>query len=74
MKPLFEQYRARKCSEVIGQGKAIKRLEMLESKVQSSGSASWISGKRGPGKTSIARRIPALLRDSPQMHDQNTGR
>jgi replication-associated recombination protein RarA len=63
MQSLYEKYRPRNWSEVIGQDKAVKRLEMLESRDQLAGRAFWISGKSGTGKTTIARIIAARLSD-----------
>jgi replication-associated recombination protein RarA len=63
MQSLYEQYRPASFAEVVGQDKAVKRLEMLESRGQLSGRAFWISGKSGTGKTSIARIIAAKLSD-----------
>lgn len=63
MQPLAEQYRPSAFADVIGQDKAVKRLEMMASRGSLSGRAYWISGKSGTGKTTIARIIAAQLSD-----------
>ena len=64
MQSLFEKYRPRGWGEVIGQDKAVKRLEMLQSRGQLAGRAYWISGKSGTGKTTLGRIIAGKLSDS----------
>ena len=59
MKILSEHYRPKTCAEVIGQEKAINKLQMLEKKGHLGGRAYWISGKSGTGKTTIARLLAA---------------
>lgn len=53
---LHEEYRPQSWSEVIGQKKAIKRIDRLR-KRGLAGRAWWISGQSGVGKTTIARLI-----------------
>lgn len=62
MVPLFEQYRPREWSEVVGQDKAIAKIQLL-AKRGLSGRAFFISGPSGGGKTSIARLIAAEVAD-----------
>lgn len=53
---LHEEYRPRKLSEVIGQDKAVKKIEAI-SRRGFTGKSFWITGKSGTGKTTIARII-----------------
>ena len=53
---LSEQYRPRSFSEVIGQDKAIRKIQVIARRGLS-GRAFWISGQTGTGKTTIARII-----------------
>ncbi len=59
---LFEQYRPSCWSDVVGQDKAIKRIEAIR-KRGLGGRAFWISGASGIGKTTIARLIAAEVAD-----------
>ena len=56
MQPLYEQYRPRKWSEVVGQDKVVAIIERLRPRGLG-GRAYWISGKSGQGKTTIGRLI-----------------
>lgn len=61
---LYEQYRPRSWSEVVGQDKALGQLEALRSRGGLAGRAYWVSGQSGTGKTTLARLIasaPELL-------------
>ena len=62
MLPLFEQYRPREWSEVVGQDKAIAKIQRL-AKRGLAGRAYFISGPSGGGKTTIARLIAAEVAD-----------
>lgn len=62
MQSLFEQYRPRSWSEVVGQEKTVQRIEQL-AKRGLPGRAYWISGQSGTGKTTIARLIAAEVAD-----------
>jgi hypothetical protein len=53
-KPLYETYRPKQWSEVVGQDKVIKQIDLMR-KRGLSGRAYWISGQSGTGKTTIAR-------------------
>ncbi|MFC1597395.1 AAA family ATPase [Planctomycetota bacterium] len=57
---LHEQYRPQSWAEVIGQDKALAKLDRLRSRGLA-GRSFWISGPSGGGKTSIARLIAAEL-------------
>jgi replication-associated recombination protein RarA len=63
MTPLFEQYRPRDWTEVIGQPKALKRLAVLRNRGGLAGRAVWLSGKSGTGKSTIAELIAAEVAD-----------
>lgn len=59
---LHEQYRPDTWDDVIGQDKALSKIETLR-KRGLAGRAYWISGQSGTGKTTIARLIAAELAD-----------
>ena len=56
---LHEQYRPRCWSDVIGQAKALKKLDLLRKRGGFGGRSFWISGQSGTGKTTIGRLIAA---------------
>lgn len=58
---LFEKYRPRCLSEILGQPKAVQTIERLNGAGRLSGRAYWISGKSGQGKTSLARVIAGMV-------------
>lgn len=62
MEPLFEQYRPKSFSEVVGQGKVLTTLRTL-AKRGLDGRSYWIQGQSGTGKTTIARLIAAEIAD-----------
>ncbi len=62
MKPLHEQYRPNTWTDVIGQDKAVQRIQTL-AKRGISGRAWWIAGQSGTGKTTLARLIAAEVAD-----------
>ena len=62
MTTLFEQYRPSTWPEVVGQDKAIGRINTLR-KRGLGGRAYWLSGQSGTGKTTIARLLAAEVAD-----------
>jgi replication-associated recombination protein RarA len=60
MSQLYEKYRPKRLSEVLGQGKLVKRLELLAQRGLG-GRAYWLSGQSGTGKTTIARIVADLV-------------
>ena len=62
MQPLYEQYRPRHWSEIVGQPKAIRSIETLR-KRGLAGRVYWITGPSGSGKTTIARLIAQEVSD-----------
>lgn len=59
MKPLYERYRPRTWSEVVGQDKVLRRIDTIRTRGGLAGRAYWIAGQSGTGKTTIARLIAA---------------
>ena len=55
MRPLYERERPTSLSEIIGQDKAVRQLEIIGRTSGYGGKAFWISGPSGVGKTTIAR-------------------
>jgi len=62
MTQLFEKYRPKTFAEVVGQDKAVQKIQLLQ-KRGLAGRAFWISGQSGTGKTTIARLIAAAVAD-----------
>lgn len=60
---LYESYRPRNWSEVVGQDKVLAQLDMLRSRGGLAGRSYFISGKSGTGKSSIAQLIAAEVAD-----------
>lgn len=56
-KPLYEQYRPQTFADVVGQSKAVERLQAIEQRSGFGGKAFFVSGGSGQGKTTIARLI-----------------
>jgi len=56
-KPLYEQFRPRDWSDVVGQQKAVEKLRAIEHRSGFGGKAFFLSGGSGQGKTTIARLI-----------------
>lgn len=57
---LHEQYRPAEWSEVVGQGKVLKRIDALR-KRGLGGRAYFVSGASGTGKTTVARLLAAEI-------------
>lgn len=64
MQSIFEKYRARDWSGIIGQDKAVAALRKIAERGGFGGRAYWISGSSGTGKTSIARLIASDMAES----------
>lgn len=63
MPSLFEKYRPRSLSQVVGHDKAIATIRRLSDTGALAGRAYWLAGPSGTGKTSIARLIAAEIAD-----------
>lgn len=63
LKPLYERWRPITFAELIGQDRAVKRLNLLKSTTGLAGRAYYIAGPSGTGKTTIARLIAAEIAD-----------
>ena len=59
---LFEQYRPRQWSEVVGQDKVLAKIDILRRRGLT-GRAFWLSGNSGSGKSTIARLIASEIAD-----------
>ncbi len=59
---LYEQYRPTAWAAVVGQDKALAKIDRLRARGLA-GRAYWISGQSGTGKTTIARLIAAEVAD-----------
>lgn len=55
-KTLFEKYRPKSFDDVLGQDKAVKKIELLLAR-NWGGRAWWLSGASGTGKTTLAKII-----------------
>ena len=60
-RPLYEQYRPKDWSEVVGQDKAVAKLKAIGERSGFGGKAFFISGGSGQGKTTIGRLIAAAV-------------
>ena len=63
MKALYEEYRPRTWSEVVGQDKALEKVERLKCRGLE-GKSFWITGASGTGKSSIAYLLASEVADS----------
>lgn len=73
---LFEKYRPRKFSEVVGQDRAIQALDVIRKRTGGlGGNAYFIAGKPGTGKTTIARLIAQeVAGHSIGIHEMDAGK
>lgn len=62
MEPLYEQYRPKSFSEVVGQDKVLATIRTL-AKRGLDGRCYWIQGQSGTGKSTIGRLIAAEVAD-----------
>lgn len=62
MLPLYEQYRPATFDDMIGQDKALKKIETLNRRGLA-GRVYWITGGSGTGKTTLARLIAKEVAD-----------
>jgi len=60
---LYEQYRPQVFSDVVGQDKAVKRIDVLKRRGLA-GRAYWLSGQSGTGKTTLALLIAGEVADA----------
>jgi replication-associated recombination protein RarA len=60
---LYEAYRPKTWSDVVGQSKTLRRIDHLR-KRGLAGRAYWITGASGSGKTTIARLLAAEVSDA----------
>ena len=60
MQPLHEQYRPQTFADVVGQDKALAKIDALRRRGLG-GRAFWLSGQSGTGKITIGRLIAAEL-------------
>lgn len=63
MKPLYEKHRPTSFADVVGQDKAIAKLQAICARGGFGGRAYWLSGQSGTGKTTIAKIIAAHVAD-----------
>lgn len=69
---LTETYRPRQWADVIGQDKAIRKLQALMAR-GFAGRAFWVSGASGTGKTTIARLIAAEVAGDFDTEEMDAG-
>lgn len=70
---LFEQYRPKCWSEVVGQDKAVAAIERLRSTTGLMGRAFYLAAKTGQGKTTIARLIADEVADPIGIEEVSAG-
>ena len=67
-KPLFEQYRPGIWAEVVGQDKAVQKIQILKARGLG-GRAFFVTGQSGTGKSTIARLIAGEIADALNIHE-----
>jgi hypothetical protein len=72
MRALYEEYRPREWGEIVGQEKALAKIQALKTRGLE-GRAFWLSGQSGTGKTTIAKLIAAEIADPFDIRE-TTGR
>ena len=72
MNALYETYRPKRWSDVVGQDAAIKQIEQVKAKGVG-GRAFWICGASGTGKTTIARLLAAEIADDWFIEEYDSG-
>lgn len=72
MQSLHEQYRPSAWGDVVGQDKAIGRIDILRRRGLT-GRAFWIAGQSGTGKTTIARLLGADVADPMNVTEIDAG-
>lgn len=63
LRPLYERYRPTEFAEVVGQDRAIKRLQLMRDSSGLAGRAYYLAGPSGTGKTTLARLIAGDVAD-----------
>jgi DNA polymerase III gamma/tau subunit len=70
---LHEKYRPRNWSEIVGQDKAVDKINQLCQRGLA-GRAYWLSGQSGSGKTTLAKLIASEIADefstTPNDHER----
>ena len=69
---LYEQYRPKAWTDVVGQDKALDKINTLKTRGLG-GRAYWISGQSGTGKTSIARLLSMEIADELNIEELDAG-
>jgi DNA polymerase III gamma/tau subunit len=70
---LFERYRPQTWSDVVGQDKAVQSVRGVMDRKGAGGSAFWITGQSGTGKTTMARLIASEIADSFWVDEMDAG-